>query len=316
MLAARRLRTIVVSGLALTVGCAQDGDVTQKTDQILSDSPELRALYEQDQADRSGDNIDWAVVSPRDSSRRERVLELLGSNQLRTSEDYRHAAMVLQHGSDTTAARLAHDLAKEAVVLDSTNAEAKWLLAASWDRYQIRLGEPQWYGTQYVRDSQNGWRLYDIDTTAVSDQERQQLGAPTLAEVRARLEESNRPSNLPLREIMRGLEADLAAVAHGIWTEDHEAVRTAAKRIAEHPKVIPEQVAAIQAALGGEFPAFVQHDQAVHGAAMDLVEAVDSSRTTSELFTVFTRVQQGCMSCHSGFRSRVAEALTGANGGT
>lgn len=236
MLAARRLRTIVVSGLALTVGCTQDGDVTQKTDQILSDSPELRALYEQDQADRSGDSIDWAVVSPRDSSRRERVLELLGSNQLRTSEDYRHA--------------------------------------------------------------------------------RQRLGAPTLAEVRARLEESNRPSNLPLREIMRGLEADLAAVAHGIWTEDHEAVRTAAKRIAEHPKVSPEQVAAIQAALGGEFSAFVQHDQAVHGAAMSLVGAVDSSPTTSELFSVFTRVQQGCMSCHSGFRSRVAEALTGAGGGT
>lgn len=196
MCARRGLRTILaVPCLALIVGCAQDGDVTQKTDQVAADNPELQALYQQDQADRSADSIDWAVVGPRDSLRRERVLELLGSKQLRTSEDYRHAAMIFQHGSDTTAARLAHDLAKEAVVLDSTNGEAKWLLAASWDRYQMRLGKPQWYGTQYVRNGQNSWRLYDIDTTAVSDQERQRLGAPTLAEVRARLEESNRQDN-------------------------------------------------------------------------------------------------------------------------
>ena len=167
MLAARRLRSIVVSGLVLTVGCTQDGDVTPKTDQILSNNVELQA-----------------------------------------------------------------------------------------------------------------------------------------------------PSNLPLREIMRGLEADLAAVAHGIWIADHEAVRTAANRIAEHPKVIPEQVAAIQAALGGEFPAFVQQDLAVHGAAMDLIEAVDASRTTSELFDIFLRAQQGCMSCHSCYRTRVAEALTDTGSAT
>jgi hypothetical protein len=127
---------------------------------------------------------------------------------------------------------------------------------------------------------------------------------------------SARPSNLPLRDIMRGLETDLAAVAHGIWIGDHEVVRTAANRIAEHPRAIPEQVAVIQAALGGEFPAFVQQDLAVHDAAVDLVEAVDASRTTSELFGIFAVAQQGCMSCHSGFQARVGEALTGAGGGS
>ena len=127
---------------------------------------------------------------------------------------------------------------------------------------------------------------------------------------------SARPSNLPLREIMRGLETDLAAVAHGIWIGDHEVVRTAANRIAEHPRVIPEQVAVIQAALGDEFPAFVQQDKAVHDAALELVEAVDSSRTTSELFGIFAGVQQGCMSCHSGFQARVVEALNGAGDGS
>jgi cytochrome c556 len=127
---------------------------------------------------------------------------------------------------------------------------------------------------------------------------------------------SAKPSNLPLREIMRGLETDLAAVAHGIWIGDHEVVRTAATRIAEHPRVIPEQVAVLQAALGDEFPAFVQQDKAVHYGALDLVGAVDASRTTSELFGIFASVQQGCMSCHSGFQARVAEALTGAGEGS
>lgn len=127
---------------------------------------------------------------------------------------------------------------------------------------------------------------------------------------------SSRPSNLPLREIMRGLETDLAAVAHGIWIGDHEVVRAAANRIAEHPRVIPEQVAIIQATLGDEFPAFVQQDKVVHDGALDLVEAVDASRTTSELFSILAGVQQGCMSCHSGFQARVAEALTGAGEGS
>lgn len=191
MLAAKRVSTVVaIFGLAATVACTQEAEVAQKASKVSIDNPELQELYEQDQADRSVDRIDWAIVSRRDSIRRERVLHLMASNQLSTSEDHRHAAMVFQHGSDTTAARIAYDLSKRAVALDSTNADAKWLMAAAWDRYQMRLGLPQWYGTQFVKDDEGSpWRLYDIDTTAASDQERQRLGVPTLAESRARVEE-------------------------------------------------------------------------------------------------------------------------------
>lgn len=159
----------------------------------LTDNPELKQLYEEDQADRSsgGDQIDWTVVSRRDSLRRVRVRELLAANAVHTSEDYRHAAMVFQHGNDTTAARMAFELAEQAVSLDSTNASAKWLMAAAWDRYQMRLGLPQWYGTQFVRQANEPWRLYDMDTTKVTDAERQRLGVRTLAESRARVLEMN-----------------------------------------------------------------------------------------------------------------------------
>jgi len=158
----------------------------------IADNPELKELYEADQADRSaGPDIDWPAVSERDSLRRVRVRALLAEEAVQTSEDYRHAAMVFQHGNDTTAARMAFELAEQAVALDSTNASAKWLMAAAWDRYQMRQGIPQWYGTQFVRQADEPWRLYDIDTTKVTDAERQRLGVRTLAESRARVAEMN-----------------------------------------------------------------------------------------------------------------------------
>ena len=71
----------------------------------VTDNAELQEMYEQDQADRTPgpDGIDWSQVSPRDSARRARVLELLDSGQVRSSADFHNAAMVFQHGNDTTA---------------------------------------------------------------------------------------------------------------------------------------------------------------------------------------------------------------------
>ena len=117
------------------------------------------------------------------------------------------------------------------------------------------------------------------------------------------------PSNLPLVEVMRGLESDLANVAHGIWTRDPEAVRVAAIRIAEHPKVAPEQVSIIRRELEREFVVFAQHDQVVHKTAVDLAAAVDSSSNLLGLFEIYRRIEQGCMSCHNAFQTRVSEAL-------
>lgn len=193
MFARRTLGAVALASLVTLVACTQGQEETERVEPVVADNYELRNLYEQDQADRSGGgDINWGMVYEHDSQRRERVLELLDSGKVITSEDYRHASMVFQHGADTTAARLAHSMAQAAVRLDSTNAGAKWLVAAAWDRYQMRLGKPQWYGTQYVRNDQGLWQLYDIDTTAVSDENRAQLGVPSLAESRARVQEYNR----------------------------------------------------------------------------------------------------------------------------
>ena len=72
---------------------------------------------------------------------------------------------------------------------------------------------------------------------------------------------------------MQGLEADMAAGAHGLWIEDRAIVEAAARRIAEHPRVTPEQMSIIQATLGEGFAAFARHDRDVHDAAVAFAEA-------------------------------------------
>ncbi|MEN8145237.1 MAG: hypothetical protein ABFS14_09830 [Gemmatimonadota bacterium] len=111
---------------------------------------------------------------------------------------------------------------------------------------------------------------------------------------------------------MQGLESDIAAALHGLWLDDHEAVETAAARIAHHPRVTAEEMVAIQEALGEEFAAFVQQDQNVHRAAVELAEAAAASAPVSELFNGSVLIQEGCVSCHTQFRSRVSEALAAA----
>ena len=123
------------------------------------------------------------------------------------------------------------------------------------------------------------------------------------------------PANLPLKAIMQGLEGDLATLAHGIWVEDQEVVRQAARRIADHPKVLPTQAAALQTALGGDFPDFVAFDQEVHKAALALAEAAESRMVVSDVFDGYLRIQRGCLSCHLAFRARVSEAVTDEGGG-
>ncbi len=160
-----------------------------------ADNPELQSMYENDQGDRSKpyDEIDWAVVSERDRQHRERVKELLAAGAVKTANDYYHAAMVFQHGSQPEEARQAHELAKQAVALDPEHENARWLSAAAWDRYKMYLGEPQWYGTQFTRNKKGAWILYNIDEEAVTDEERVALGVPTLEESRARALAMNTP---------------------------------------------------------------------------------------------------------------------------
>lgn len=157
------------------------------------DSPELAKLYEEDQADRrpaEGKPIDWTVVAPRDDARLARVKEMYAQDLLKTGADYYHAAMVLQHATVPEDFLLAHELC--VVAISKGHDKAKWLAAASEDRFLMNIGRPQRFATQYRAESKGGpMQLYKVDS-GVTDSLRAALNVPTLAQAREREAEMNR----------------------------------------------------------------------------------------------------------------------------
>jgi len=131
--------------------------------------PTLRALYVEDQRDRgvalADDGVsmlsktqadklpsyDWEKDVPkRDEARREQARAMLtmpGHN----GEDYYYAAFIFQHGQKSDDYLFAHILATEAVALGYSRA--KWISAATLDRYLQTIGQKQVFGTQYVGEN-------------------------------------------------------------------------------------------------------------------------------------------------------------------
>lgn len=151
---------------------------------------ELYELFQADQADRQGDT-DWSVVGPRDEARRARTLEIVNAGRLTARDDFIHAAFIFQHGADSTSYRRANELAMRAVAIDSTSMRARWIAAATKDRYLMSVGRAQIYGTQYTRGADGLWTQAPYDTTAISDEERARWGVRSRAEQRARLRGMN-----------------------------------------------------------------------------------------------------------------------------
>jgi hypothetical protein len=160
--------------------------------QAAAPNAELARLFTDDQADRkpeAGRPIDWAVVEKRDKARLARVRELYTRDELRAGEDYWHAAMVLQHGGEPADYLLAHELCVVAIAKGFDRA--KWLAAASEDRFLGSVGRSQRFGTQYRSSGPNApYQLSPIED-GVTDALRRVFNAPTLAEAMAREAEMN-----------------------------------------------------------------------------------------------------------------------------
>jgi len=174
------------------ISCKTNNENSQtELKEVIEDNAELIEIYKNDQADRqAGENIDWSVVSKRDSLRELRVYQLLDSNKVRTSKDYHNAAMVFQHGGDSTAYGMAVKMMRKSIELDST--ADKWLLAATIDRYLLSKDEPQIYGTQYHKYGKDEpWQIAKMDTTKISDAERIEYGVETLAEQKEKVKRIN-----------------------------------------------------------------------------------------------------------------------------
>lgn len=153
---------------------------------------ELWSLFEADRAERIdhppyGTPEYWALRD-RDHQRRVKVSEIITSGTCTTAEDYYHAALIFQHGDEIEEIAQAHQLAKHSAGLG--HAPARWLAAATLDRWLMYQSQPQKYGTQFVPDGKRH-RLWDVDPVT-TDAERALWDVPPLDEQLARAEELNR----------------------------------------------------------------------------------------------------------------------------
>jgi hypothetical protein len=201
----------------------------------LAQSPELTRFYDEDQADRQPGvgKIDWNVVEKRDAERLARVKEIAVQGGLVKAEDYYHAALILQHSEKTEDYDLAHQWSLKAIELDPKLSAARWLAAASKDRYLMWSGKAQLYGTQ-SKKVDGRWILWDVDPS-VTDEERAKWGVPPLAEARKRTEAMS-PSFADLYDQASNLyeKADWAGcgqqfVAASAASEDRQASRALVK---------------------------------------------------------------------------------------
>lgn len=155
---------------------------------------EVYALFQADQADRR------VTPSPenmyeRDRARRDALDDLIAAGALKTGEDYFHAAMIFQHGDRLEHYWRAHEWAKQAA--DRGFQRGRWLAAAAYDRWLMRQGKPQKYGTQYV-PSNGRWMLWHVDP-ATTDEGRAAWNVPPLARALQRAEEMTRQHPPPLQ---------------------------------------------------------------------------------------------------------------------
>ena len=152
-------------------------------------SEELARLFTEDQSDRKVPSIDWKEAGPRDAARLARVKQFYQGGALQAGMDFFHAAMILQHSSSAEDHLLAHEFC--VVALSHGVEQAKWLAAASEDRFLMNIGRPQRFGTQYqIPKPHGGWSLYEV-STEVEDSLRSALNVPSLFQAQAYADDMN-----------------------------------------------------------------------------------------------------------------------------
>jgi hypothetical protein len=194
---------IVVACVLGVLGTAISQTVQQPPDAAtvptLKDvRPELLRLVIDDQWDRGNDmfggrqvkspaELDWQAIAQRDQLRQSKVRALLSDGQVQTAKEFHYAALILQHSSTTDELALAHVLAVTAVIQGDNGA--KWLAAATFDRYRQNQKERQVFGTQFMRSAgESKWSMEPYDPGAVPDSVRALWCVVSLSEQREALE--------------------------------------------------------------------------------------------------------------------------------
>ncbi len=173
-----------------------DADQTYSIDDGAPSNPEMKRIFEEDQAARQDLKAffaNGAANEKADKMRQQQVLKLLADGALHSAEDFNEAAFVFQHGSRSDDYLLAHTLAMVAV--RKGNASAIWIASATLDRYLDSVKQPQIYGTQFHTPKGQATTQEPYNRTLISDALRKELDVPSLAEQEKQREGYNQQLN-------------------------------------------------------------------------------------------------------------------------
>lgn len=161
-------------------------------------SERLKTLFDEDQRFAS-EPVNWTdpervlrelgqdfIKQADDEARHHRleVLQLLQEGKIAIPADLYHAAMIFQHGTYANHFKLANELAERSMTLGYQ--PARWLYAATRDRYLLAIGRPQQFGTQLHWDKIRGWYMPALDFHT-TDEDRAKYDVPPIAELWQRL---------------------------------------------------------------------------------------------------------------------------------
>ncbi|MFA6092833.1 MAG: hypothetical protein WCU88_05730 [Elusimicrobiota bacterium] len=150
-----------------------------------TDNLQLEELFDEDQKDRGQvyqTPEEVQRLKDRDEARRKRVYVMMELGEVRTMKDLYRGAVILQHGRESSDFLTAHRLATMASLLG--HKTARWLLAATLDRYLMSEGKPQVYGTQFEYNSaEKRYQLkLPVADASFLDFEKEMLGVPSPSE--------------------------------------------------------------------------------------------------------------------------------------
>jgi hypothetical protein len=153
----------------------------------------VHKLYVEDQEDGKTVKSDAANAEylQRVKVREATLRTLLAAGKVTSGDDFLEAAFLFQHGDTADDCLFAHILAMEAMARGKVSA--RWMAAATLDRYLQFAKQSQVFGTQYIMDRTQsvhtpgapfpfGRTLEPYNDSFLSDSMRADFCAPTLAQ--------------------------------------------------------------------------------------------------------------------------------------
>jgi len=153
-------------------------------DQFHDDQKDREKVYHTDE--------DIRELKSRDAARRKRVTMMMELGEVKTKNDLYHAAVIFQHGDSASDFLTSHRLATLAAV--QGHRTARWLLAASLDRYLMSISQGQVYGTQFeYNPTEKQYQLkLPVQEPVILSFEKEMLGVPAVSDRLGQLNSHNK----------------------------------------------------------------------------------------------------------------------------